>query len=126
MTALQWWGIAIIAWIVGANGLGAIKAIREKRFGPQYITPKDVLSGIVGLIMMLVFFYGWFKYPDAPIHECASPTGFCGKQGPPHSKEEHHAFEVWQTSLFVIWPAGMAILFGLNRKRSNLDSVRPN
>ena len=117
MTWLQWSGVALIAWIVGVTVVDAIKAIRKKRFGRKYVKAKDVIGGLVALVMMSVFYYGWFKYPDAPIHECSGPTGFCGKQGQPHTALEFQQFEIWQTSLFVIWPMGMLIVFLINRKR---------
>ena len=122
MTALQWWGVAILAWAFLNTAWSAFKAIRDGRFGIKYVTSKDILVAATVLVMGTVFFYGWFKFPDAPISECAGPTGFCGKQGQPHSFSDYHQFDIWQTSMFVVWPLGMLIAFLLNRKRSSLDT----
>jgi hypothetical protein len=122
MTFLQWWGILIVAWIGWGVASSTLKAVRENRFGIRHMKKRALLSALVGVIMSSLFFYGWFKYPDAPIHACAGPTGYCGKQGQQHTLVEYQWFSVWQTSLFLIWPFGMLALFLLNRNRPNLDS----
>jgi hypothetical protein len=56
--------------------------------------------------MLAIFFGGIALYPDAPLHECSGISGYCGKQGQPHTAADYHRFMVWQTALFVTWPIG--------------------
>ena len=50
----------------------------------QPVPKAQLLSYIIGLVMVVLFVYGLIRYPDLPIREC--PSGYCGKQGqPPHS-----------------------------------------
>ena len=69
--------------------------------------------------MGTVFIYGMVRFPDAPIHQCA--TGFCGKQGQPHTLVDYRAFDVWQTTFFGIWPFGLVSLYLLQRHRPKGD-----
>ena len=52
------------------------------------------LSYCIGLVMVVLFVYGLIRYPDLPIREC--PSGYCGKQGQPHTAAEYRAFNAWQ------------------------------
>ncbi len=117
-TESKWFAIAIIGWIAGSIALRAITAIRAHRFGVKYVKLKDAMGAVIVLGMGVLFCYGWFRYPDGPLHPCTGPTGYCGKQGQPHTFAEYQAFELWQTTLFVVWPVGMLALFLLNRKKS--------
>lgn len=112
----KWFGIAIISSIILSVCAGMISAIRAGRFGFKYVEPKGLVGSVIALTMGVLFFYGWFRYPDGPLHSCDGPMGYCGKQGQPHTLPEYQAFVVWQASLFVVWPAGMLALFLLNRK----------
>jgi len=67
------------------------------------------LSNCIGLVMVVLFVYGLIRYPDLPIREC--PSGYCGRQGQPHTAAEYNAFKIWQTTLFIVWPIGMLISF---------------
>ncbi|KJC35881.1 hypothetical protein UP09_32435 [Bradyrhizobium sp. LTSP885] len=73
------------------------------------------LTYVIAIVMGAVFFYGMVRFPDAPLHECA--TGFCGKQGQPHTIADYRAFNAWQTTLFVIWPFGLVSLYLLQRDK---------
>jgi hypothetical protein len=65
-----------------------------------------LLTAVISIAMAVVFLYGMVRFPDAPIHECA--TGFCGKQGQPHTIGDYDAFRVWQTmTIFIVWPIGL-------------------
>src|SRR6476659_4899602 len=66
------------------------------------------LSYCIGLVMVVLFVYGLVRYPDLPIREC--PSGYCGRQGQPHTAAEYNAFSIWQTTLFIVWPIGMLIM----------------
>src|SRR5437899_6433312 len=59
------------------------------------------LSYCIGLVMVVLFVYGLIRYPDLPIREC--PSGYCGRQGQPHTAAEYNAFKIWQTTLFIVW-----------------------
>src|SRR5258707_15532677 len=71
------------------------------------------LSYCIGLVMVVLFVYGLIRYPDLPIREC--PSGYCGRQGQPHTAAEYNAFKIWQTTLFIVWPIGMLTLLLLQR-----------
>jgi hypothetical protein len=73
-------------------------------------------SAVIGTIMLILFVYGLVRFPDAPLHTCVD-HGYCGKQGQPHTQREFEAFEIWQNTLFWIWPIGMVALYVLNRDR---------
>lgn len=70
---------------------------------------------VVGYMVGLLG-YGLVRYPDAPIHPCAS-AGYCGKQGQPHNREEYNRFLTWQSMLEWTWLPGMLVLYILNRGR---------
>ena len=74
-----------------------------------------LLTAVIAIGMAIVFFYGIARFPDAPIHECA--TGFCGKQGQAHTIADYHAFSVWQTTIFIVWPIGLIFLTLLQRDK---------
>jgi predicted secreted protein len=71
------------------------------------------LSYCIALVMVVLFVYGLIRYPDLPIREC--PSGYCGRQGQPHTAAEYNAFKIWQTTLFIVWPIGMLIMLLLQR-----------
>jgi predicted secreted protein len=71
------------------------------------------LSYCIALVMVVLFVYGLIRYPDLPIRDC--PSGYCGRQGQPHTAAEYNAFKIWQTTLFIVWPIGMLIMLLLQR-----------
>jgi hypothetical protein len=73
-------------------------------------------SAVIGAMMLILFGYGLVRFPDAPLHACVD-HGYCGKQGQPHTEREFEAFEIWQNTLFWVWPVGMLVLYILNRDR---------
>jgi hypothetical protein len=82
----------------------------------QRPVPKaQLLTYIIGLVMVVLFVYGLIRYPDLPIREC--PSGYCGKQGQPHTAAEHRAFNAWQITLMIGWPIGIAALLFLQREK---------
>jgi hypothetical protein len=118
-----WYGVAIIGFIAVRVLFAAVKATRAGRFGIGHINWKDALTAAIALIMGAVFLYGWFRFPDAPIHQCSGPLGYCGKQGQAHPFADYQAFELWQTTLFLLWPAGMLALFLLQRRKFMRKSI---
>ena len=67
-------------------------------------------------MMGILFIYGLIRFPDAPLQAC-SDHGYCGKQGQPHTERQFKDFEIWQNTLFWVWPVGMLTLYILNRDR---------
>jgi hypothetical protein len=65
--------------------------------------------------VVVLFVYGLIRYPDLPIREC--PSGYCGKQGQPHTAAEYSAFNAWQIALMIGWPIGIAALLFLQREK---------
>jgi hypothetical protein len=49
---------------------------------------------ISGVLAAVTLFYGWFKFPDAPIRE--KRTGYAGKTGKPHTRQDYEQFIVWE------------------------------
>jgi hypothetical protein len=76
-------------------------------------------SIVIATTMGIIFAYGLIRFPDAPLHSCVEHD-YCGKQGQPHTRKDFEQFEIWQNTLFCIWPIGMLALFFLNR-----DRIRP-
>ena len=64
----------------------------------------QLLTYIIGVVMVVLFAYGLIRYPDLPIREC--PSGYCGRQGQPHTAAEYNAFSIWQTTLLSFGPSG--------------------
>jgi hypothetical protein len=73
-------------------------------------------SYAVATVMGIVFIYGLIRFPDAPLQACGN-HGYCGKQAQPHSQGEFEDFEIWQNTLFWVWPSGLLALYLLNRDR---------
>jgi hypothetical protein len=87
---------------------------------------RRILSGCIGAVMVALFIYVGVRFPDAPIHKCRAgtayaitqhPSGYCGKQGQPHTENDYHAYEFWEMVLFIVWPAGMASIAALRYLR---------
>jgi hypothetical protein len=71
-------------------------------------TPKAKLLGyVVSVVFAAVFLYGAVRFPDAPIHECAG--GYCGKRGILHTAAEYRDFNVWQSTLLIVWAAAIGL-----------------
>jgi hypothetical protein len=82
----------------------------------QRPVPKaQLLSYIIGVVMVVLFVYGLIRYPDLPIREC--PSGYCGKQGQPHTAAKYRAFNAWQITLMIGWPIGMAAMLFLQHEK---------
>jgi hypothetical protein len=75
----------------------------------------QLLAYTIGLALVVLFVYGLIRYPDLPIREC--PSGYCGKQGQPHTAAEYHAFNAWQITLMIVWPIGIAVMLFLQREK---------
>jgi len=64
--------------------------------------------------MFSAFAYGLVRFPDGPIHPCAT-YGYCGKQGQPRTLEDFNAFRAWETAMLWGWPIGLVTLMLLHR-----------
>jgi hypothetical protein len=69
-----------------------------------------VADAIILAIMFAAFWYGIFRFPDGPLHPCE--TGYCGKQGQPHTATEYRDYLYWSILMLIVWPAGL-VGFGL-------------
>jgi len=69
---------------------------------------------IIFILVGLMFIYGDYFYPDAPITKCGD--SYCGKQRTPHTLEEFRAFENWQGLLVLTFGAGFLALLYLKTK----------
>jgi hypothetical protein len=52
--------------------------------------------------------YGIYNFPDAPIR--LKGTGYVGKGGGAHTREEFDAFVLWERAMFIAFP--LAFLLG--------------
>jgi hypothetical protein len=73
-------------------------------------------SIVIAAVMGILFAYGLIRFPDAPLHACGD-TSYCGKQGQLHTQRQFESFEIWENTLFWVWPIGMLVLYILNRDR---------
>ncbi len=64
-------------------------------------SPKARLRFRWAIFFLLMLLYAMVRFPDVPLHECAS--GYCGKGGRPHTATEYFEFLVWQSVLLVGW-----------------------
>jgi hypothetical protein len=96
---------------------------------------RRILDGCIGAVMAAVFIYVLGRFPDAPIHRCVAgtayaimqhPSGYCGKQGQPHTEEDYRAYESWNAILFTVWPVGMASIAILRYVRRKPSPVPEN
>jgi hypothetical protein len=71
---------------------------------------------VVATLMGILFAYGLIRFPDAPLLAC-NDHGVCGKRSQPHTQRQFEDFELWQNTLFSVWPGGMLVLYVLNRDR---------
>jgi len=76
---------------------------------------RKAITAVLAPAMLIFFFYGLYRFPDAPFRPCNAQQ-YCGKQGKPHTLEEYIAFKRWESTLIWLWPSGMLVLFLLNRK----------
>jgi len=76
---------------------------------------QELLSYIIGAIMLAVLIYGCVQFYDASFRDCAS--GYSGNCGKFHTAAEYQAFSVWQTVVLIVWPVGMGALIFLQRNR---------
>jgi len=76
---------------------------------------QELLSYIIGAVMLAVLIYGCVQFYDAPLRECAN--GYCGKGGKLHTASEYRVFNIWQTAVLIVWPIGMGVVMFLQRNR---------
>jgi hypothetical protein len=81
-------------------------------------------SIVVAAMMGILFAYGLIRFPDAPLHVCGDNV-YCGKQGQPRTQRQFESFEIWQNTLFWVWPIGMLVLYVLNRDRIRSRGRKP-
>ena len=54
-------------------------------------------------------FYGVYNFPDAPIRQ--SDSGYVGRLGQSHTKEDFDAFNRWQTVMYIVFPGAFILGF---------------
>jgi hypothetical protein len=64
---------------------------------------------VVSAIMLAVFIYGAARFSDGPIGEYQG--GYHSTRGVPHTAEEYRAYKIWEKTIFIVWPLGIAIGF---------------
>lgn len=65
------------------------------------------LTLVAALAAAVVFFWGAYSFPDAPIRE--SPSGYTGKHGASHSRDEYLNFTLWERGVFVAFGVALAL-----------------
>jgi hypothetical protein len=96
------------------DGRGSTGMMTEEQQAARVNLRRRRTAIAIQAMMGIVFFYGLVRFFDAPLHPCPE-HGYCGKQGQPHTEREYKEFEIWQTTLIVVWPIGMLTLYLLNR-----------
>lgn len=72
----KWFGIVVLATILLSVCGEMFRAVRAGRFGLKYLETKGLVGSGIALAMAALFFYGWFRYPDGPLHSCGGPTAY--------------------------------------------------
>jgi hypothetical protein len=70
---------------------------------------------IVSAMLLALFLYGCGRFYDGPISECAS--GYCSTHGQLHTAADYRAYKAWGTTIWIVWPIGIAALFFLQRSK---------
>jgi len=99
-------------------GTSAAHIRRMAIFTPNSSQPslnQELLSYMIGAVMLAVLIYGCIQFYDADFRDCAS--GYAGNCGKFHATAEYRAFSVWQTAVLIVWPIGAGVLIFLQRSR---------
>jgi hypothetical protein len=123
---MNWPEIRLVTEVVVLTGLSLGLAGWIEKFGQEKDQAPALLRMLIGVMLIGVLVYGVFEFPDAPYSPCHGATGYCGKWGIAHSPSEFRRFSVWQTTLLVVWPAGMLIVLVLNRLGHGRRNRDPN
>ena len=75
---------------------------------------QELLSYVIGALMLAVLIYGSVQFYDPAFRECAN--GYFCKVGN-HTADEYRAFRVWQPAVLIGWPIGMGVMIFLQRNR---------
>jgi hypothetical protein len=78
-------------------GTSAAHIRRMAIFTPNSSQPllsQELLSYVIGAVMLVVLIYGCIQFYDADSRDCAS--GYSGNCGKFHATAEYRAFSVWQ------------------------------
>jgi hypothetical protein len=76
------------------------------------VSPKfwwNAVRYVVSAIMLAVFVYGAARFSDGPISEYEG--GYRSTHRIPHTAEEYRAYKIWEKTIFIVWPLGMAVGF---------------
>lgn len=93
----------------------SISTDEKKPAFEQWITRNATqLARLVFISIGLMWIYGVYFYPDAPIAKCGET--YCGKQGEPHTRGDFQAFENWQGLLVLTFIVGFVALIYLRTR----------
>lgn len=85
-----------------------------------------VLTITACLLAGATMIYGVYNFADAPIRQTNS--GYAGKGGKPHTKEDFEAFLRWEKTMFIVFPSafllGLAFAITNARQRRNRQSSK--
>ena len=83
-----------------------------------------VLTIAVCLLAAATGLYGVYNFPDAPIRQTGS--GYVGKGGKPHTREEFERFILWQQVMFIVFPSAFVLGFAFAITDSAKRRKRPS
>lgn len=66
----------------------------------------DSLSKFIFIFAIAGFFYGIWKFPDAPIRPCGE-NRYCGKYGKAHSVEDFRDYNRWEIFNMISIPSAI-------------------
>ncbi|HVG22085.1 MAG TPA: hypothetical protein VNI02_23825 [Blastocatellia bacterium] len=72
------------------------------RAKPLWLKAINVIGVVAVALTVGLLIYGIFTWTDAPIRQ--TPTGYVGKTGIAHAREEYERFKQWEKSLLVVAP----------------------
>ena len=100
------------------SGQASAHTRRMAIFTPNSSHPsakQELLSYIIGAVMLAALIYGSVRFYDPAFRECAS--GYFCKGEQLHTAVEYRAFRVWQAAVLIGWPIGVGVLIFLQRNR---------
>ena len=77
---------------------------------PAWLRIVDLIGILAVVLAVVILAYGIYKWPDAPIRQTAS--GYAGKTGVAHAREEYESFKDWEKSLLVVVPLAFVVNIG--------------
>jgi hypothetical protein len=81
------------------------------------------VCGAAGILAAVTLFYGFLRFPDAPIRETRS--GYVSKTGAPHTRQQYEQFRTWEKAVVTTFALTFVIGFAAAAAESMERRKRP-